>query len=278
MKRAALLLMLPLCLGLGVMAQTDSTANSTAGTDSTEAPSRKHRLRNLPYNKNIIKTNLSSIALNNYGLTYERMIARKISASLGYRFMPKTYLAKTALTEKVMDYFEEGDGEITQQLDKLQMSGNAITAEIRFYTGRRSGAKGFYGGVYGRYASFKYDYPYDFELPTEKRLVPLTGKSSGIGGGIILGGQFNLHKNVIVDLFIIGGHYGNLSGKVEGLTDLSDLDEQQRADLKDDVESLIEIGGKKNITAEVRDDGLRADVKMPFVGVRGLGLTIGVSF
>ncbi|WP_343303624.1 hypothetical protein AAHN97_18875 [Chitinophaga niabensis] len=278
MKRAALLLMLPLCLGLNVMAQTDSTANSTAGTDSTEAPSRKHRLRNLPYNKNIIKTNLSSIALNNYGLTYERMIARKISASLGYRFMPKTYLAKTALTEKVMDYFEEGDGEITQQLDKLQMSGNAITAEIRFYTGRRSGAKGFYGGVYGRYASFKYDYPYDFELPTEKRLVPLTGKSSGIGGGIILGGQFNLHKNVIVDLFVIGGHYGNLSGKVEGLTDLSDLDEQQRADLKDDVESLIEIGGKKNITAEVRDDGLRADVKMPFVGVRGLGLTIGVSF
>lgn len=268
MKRAALFLMVSLFSGMSVMAQTDST----------EAPSRKHRLRNLPYNKNIIKTNLSSIALNNYGLTYERLIARKISASVGYRMMPKTYLAKTALTERVMDFFEDGEGEITQQLDKLQMSGNAITAEIRFYTGRRSGAKGFYGGIYGRYASFKYDYPYDFELPTETRLVPLTGKSSGIGGGIILGGQFNLHKNVIVDLFIIGGHYGNLSGKVEGLTDLSDFDEQQRTDLKDDLESLIEIGGKKNITAEVRDDGIRADVKMPFVGVRGLGLTIGVSF
>ena len=275
MKRAALLLILPLCLGLNAIAQSDTT---TVQTDSTEVPERKHRLRNLPYNKNIIKTNLASIALNNYGLTYERMIARKISASLGYRIMPKTYPAKTALTERVMDFFEEGDGDMAQQLDKLQMSGNAITAEIRFYTGRRAGAKGFYAGVYGRYASFKYDYPYDFELPTEKRLVPLTGKSNGIGGGIILGGQFNVLKNVIIDLFIVGGHYGNLSGKVEGLTDLSDLDEQQRADLKNDLESLIEIGNKKNITAEVRDDGLRADVKMPFIGVRGLGLTVGISF
>jgi hypothetical protein len=274
MKQAVLpvLLLLGLCLSAGAQSTTDSTV-------STEHPSRKEQLRNQPYYQNIVKTNLSTIALGNYGITYERLIARKISASLGYRFMPKTFLTKTPLTEKVMDFFKEGDGEITQQLDKLQMSGNAITAEIRFYTGRRPGAKGFYAGVYGRYSSFKYDYPYDFERPDGALvLVPMKGKSSGIGGGVILGGQFNVHKRVIVDLFIIGGHYGSMSGKVDAPTDLSMLDEQERADLKSEVESLIEIGGKKNITADVRNDGLYADVKLPFLGVRGLGLTVGFAF
>ncbi|WP_343701481.1 hypothetical protein [Chitinophaga sp.] len=273
MKQTALpvLLLLSVCL--------HATAQTTPVQTAEEAPSRKDRLRNQPYFSNIIKTNLSTIALGNYGLTYERLIARKISASLGYRFMPKTGLTQTPLTEKVMDYFREEDGDMSEQLDKLKMSGNAITAEIRFYTGRRPGAKGFYAGVYGRYSSFKYDYPYDFERPDESMvLVPMKGKSSGIGGGVILGGQFNIHKRVIIDLFIIGGHYGSMSGKVDAPTDLSMLDEQERADLKEEVESLIDIGGKKNITAEVRNDGMYADVKLPFLGVRGLGLTIGFAF
>jgi hypothetical protein len=272
MKRAALFASVTLCLCLNAFGQ-DSLKTETA------SPDRRTRLRNQPYFNNIIKTNLSTLALNNYSLTYERLIARKISASLGWRYMPKTYMTKTALTKEVMKYFEDGEGGINEQLDKLQMSGNAITAEIRFYTGRRPGAKGFYAGLYGRYSSFKYDYPYDFEDPMgEITLVPLKGKSSGIGGGFILGGQFNVHKRVIIDLYIIGGHYGSFSGKVSGLTDLSDLDEQDRADLKEDLESLIEIGDKKNITATVSDDGIRADVSMPFLGVRGLGFTVGFAF
>ncbi len=277
MKHAVLPALLWLCLCMHANAQ--SIPADSVATDTTEAPGRKERLRNQPYYQNIIKTNLSAIALGNYGITYERLIARKISASLGYRFMPKTFLTGTPLTEKVMDYFKEGDGDITQQLSKLQMSGSAVTAEIRFYTGRRPGAKGFYAGVYGRYAGFKYDYPYDFERPDGTMvLVPMKGKSSGFGGGVILGGQFNIVPRVIVDLFIIGAHYGGMSGKVDAPTDLSMLSEQERADLKSEVESLIEIGGKKNITADVRNDGLFADVKMPFVGVRGLGLTVGVAF
>lgn len=283
MKQAVLPVLLLVCLCTQASAQntqsTSATTDSTLSTTSTEAPGRKERLRNQPYFKNIIKTNLSTIMLGNYGVTYERLLTRKISASLGYRFMPKTFLTQTPLTEKVMDYIKDENSDATKQLDKLQMSGNAITAEFRIYTGRRPGAKGFYAGVYGRYSSFKYDYPYDFERPDGSMvLVPMKGKSSGFGGGVILGGQFNVHKRVIIDLFIIGAHYGRMTGKVDALTDLSMLDEQDRRELKNDVESLIEIGGEKNITADVRNDGMRADIKMPFVGVRGLGLTVGVAF
>ncbi|MGX5817635.1 hypothetical protein ACWKWU_05535 [Chitinophaga lutea] len=268
--KAALPALLLLCLGFNAMAQ-DSTYNA-------ETPSRKERLRSQPYYQHLIKTNLSTIALGNYGLTYERMLTRKISASLGYRFMPKTRLAGTILAGEVMDAIKD-DGEASQQLEKLQMSGNAITAEFRIYTGRRPGAKGFYAGIYGRYSGFKYDYPYDFERPDNtKTLVPIKATTKGFGGGIILGGQFNVAKRVVIDLFIIGGHYGKLTGDGEGLTDLSDFSEQERADLKSDIEGLVSIGNKQNITATVQNDGVRAKLDLPFVGLRGLGLTVGFAF
>jgi hypothetical protein len=265
-----------LCLSLCAGAQSPDTTRATA----LEAPAgEKTSVRNSLYYKNIIKTNLSSIALANYGLTYERMLTRKISASIGYRFMPSTNVTQTPLGETVMDIVAEEGDDISQQLDKLKMSGNAVTLEFRVYTGRRPGAKGFYAGVYGRYATFKYDYPYDFENPDGgNTLVPLKGNSKGIGGGIILGGQFMIAKRVVVDLFIIGGHYGRMTGKAEGLTDLSDLDEADRAELKDDIEGLVDLGDKHGIKAEVRDDGVRADIKLPFLGVRGLGLTVGFAF
>lgn len=268
-----------MCLGTAAMAQ--QTGSASDSTVQTTPQTRKERLRSLPMYSNIVKTNLSSLALNNYSLTYERMLTRKISASLGYRFMPKSALTKTMLGETVMDFIkEDGDDDLQGQLDKLQMSGGALTAEFRIYTGKRPGARGFYAGLYGRYSSFQYDYPYDYEKPDETTtLVPLNGNTKGFGGGLVLGGQFMIAKRLVVDLYIIGAHYGKMTGKVEGLTDLSDLDEQDRAELKADLEDLVDLGGsEKNITAEVRNDGVRADIKMPFLGVRGLGLTIGFAF
>lgn len=283
MNRSLLFVSAALCLHLNLRAQdvVDSvaTAYPSAADVSAAAPApEKPSKRNGPYHKNIIKTNLSTIALANYGLTYERMLTRKISASVGYRFMPSTFITQSPLGEKVMDIVAEEGDDISQQLDKLQMSGNAVTLEFRVYTGKRPGAKGFYAGLYGRYSSFKYDYPYDFEKPSGNTLVPLKGNSKGIGGGVILGGQFMVAKRVVVDLFIIGGHYGSMTGKLEGLTDMSEFDEADRAELKDEIEGLIDLGGDNGIKADVRDDGVRADIKLPFLGLRGLGLTIGYAF
>ncbi len=282
MNRILLLVWAALCLSPGLRAQavndsvnTNTGANVLVNESPEEATPSK---RSGPYYKNIIKTNLSSIALANYSLTYERMLTRKISASVGYRFMPSTHITQSPLGEKVMDIVAEEGDDLSSQLDKLQMSGSAVTLEFRVYTGKRPGAKGFYAGLYGRYASFKYDYPYDFEKPSGTTLVPLKGNSRGIGGGVILGGQFMIAKRLVVDLFILGGHYGSLTGKLEGLTDMSEFDEADRAELKEEIEGLIDLGGDNGIKADVRDDGVRADIKLPFLGVRGLGLTIGYAF
>src|SRR5882757_8180519 len=51
------------------------------------------------YRKNSLKINASSILLNNYSFSYERMLTRKISFVAGYRFMPRIGLGKITLVK-----------------------------------------------------------------------------------------------------------------------------------------------------------------------------------
>jgi hypothetical protein len=50
--------------------------------------------------KNAIKVNLSSLALNNYHVQYERKILPKMTLSLGIRVMPKSGLPLQSTLEK----------------------------------------------------------------------------------------------------------------------------------------------------------------------------------
>lgn len=243
--------------------------------EETPASSKKF------YYKNNVKFGLSPILLGNYSLTYERVLNNFISVSGGYRYMPKTAINGTPLTANVIDAITEEGDEIGEQLGNAKMSGSAITAEVRFYTGsRKPGARGFYGGVYGRYSNLKYDFPYDFEAPEAgvTKKVPFLGDTKGIGGGVLFGVQWQI-KRVTIDFTILGAHWGKMTGNVDGKTDLSDLSEQDRADLKTDLEDLVNFAGeKKYITAQVNNDGIKGKIDAPFAGIRGLNLSIGFNF
>ena len=52
---------------------------------------------------NILKTNLSADALNNYNITYERSINHFISLSVNYKTMPLSNLPLQALAKKIID-------------------------------------------------------------------------------------------------------------------------------------------------------------------------------
>lgn len=254
----------------------DSTA-AVQPASQTETPVKRGHG---PYYSNNVKVSLSSIALGNYGITYERMLTRRISLSANYRFMPKTALDATPLTKAVLDIVADEGDEITEQLQQAKMSGNAITLEARWYTGhRKSGARGFYLGAYGRYAAFKYDFPYDFEATDAgiTKKVPFLGDTKGIGGGALIGVQWQI-KRVMLDFTILGAHYGHMSGKVDGKTDLSELSEQDMAQLKDDIEGVVNFTDKKYITATVDRNGVKGDIDAPFPGIKGLSLSIGFNF
>jgi hypothetical protein len=231
------------------------------------------------YLKNNVKMNISSLALNNYSIFYERSISKKISFQAGYRYMPATKLSEITLSKQVLKQLEAEGDDLKNELDKITASGNAITGEFRFYTGHKPGARGFYASLYGRYASFKVDYDYEYTSNSKPYMIPLKSDFHGIGAGLLLGMQFLIAKRIVLDVFMLGGHFGKLNGNASAMTDLSDMTDEEQAQLKSDLESLVVFGNSKLIkSAVVNDNGVKMTIQGPFAGIRMMGISLGFAF
>lgn len=241
-----------------------------------------------PYRKNNVKINLSSLALNNYSLYVERSLTRKISFSAGYRSMPMSNLGELPAIKKISANYADGD-ELFYGINSMSASANAYTGEFRFYGGKKPGARGFYLSLYGRYTDMKIDYNYTYTtsgydpltgIENESRTynVPIKSNIKGLGGGLMLGAQWLIAKRVTFDWYIVGGHYGKLSGTGSGLADLSSMSDMDKSYLKDDLESTGTIVGPSAITATVTNQGVNAKATGPFMGLRGAGFSLGLAF
>lgn len=259
------------CLSINSIAQDTTTTSA----DNAKKP---YRSRIFDYPKNVVKMNITSLALNNYSFFYERMIARKISVTGGLRFMPTTKLSKTMVGKELIKAADL-DQDDKDEVERLEASNTSITAGIRFYTGKRAGAKGLYAEVYGRFTNFKAKYAYDYTSKGKDYRFPIALDAKGIGGGVLFGGQFNLAKQLVVDLYIIGAHYGKLSGDLDAITDLSGMDAQERQNMQNDINDLgPSFNDKKVLKATVSSTGVQGKVDGPFIGARGLGLSLGWTF
>lgn len=231
-----------------------------------------------PFKKNNLKINLSSLTLNNYSFYYERSLSRKISFQAGYRFMPNTILGNIKMVEKIIDRVGDENGEIKDDLDKIAASNSAITGEFRFYGGRKPGARGFYLSLYGRYMNLKFDYPYDYEASGKAYIIPLMGNTNGFGGGLMIGAQWLIAKRVVFDVYFLGCHYGKITGNINGFTDLSSMSSQDKQGLQNELENLFGDEAEKYLQVTVNNQGVKVIVDGPFVGIRGLGLSVGIAF
>jgi hypothetical protein len=142
--------------------------------------------------KNILKTNLFGNVIGNYNLTYERAIAKKVSFSLGVRYMPKTGIPSVS-----KNFAEEQINDKNIRIEQFQLGNYAITPELRFYLGK-GWTKGFYIAPYARYASFDLQVPMSYDFTplgaSEKAYANFSGTFTSLSGGLLLGAQFNLSK------------------------------------------------------------------------------------
>jgi hypothetical protein len=225
--------------------------------------------------KNIIKTNLSSYALNNYNITYERSFLKKLSFSVGFRYMPKSSLP-SAFKDEVEKLIDNKNIKISE----FQLGNFAITPELRLYFGVGK-MKGFYIAPYARYASFDIQLPVTYDDQNGTNLtVPFTGKINSISGGVLLGVQTQIFKKLVLDIWIVGGHYGSSSGTITAVTPNLGPDKNAiawknlQASLDGfNVDGPFKFSGKvtSSTTAEIYETG-------PWAGVRALGLSLGVRF
>jgi hypothetical protein len=229
--------------------------------------------------KNNIQINLSSLALKNFSFNYERSVARKITVSAGYKFMPRTRIGDVALINTITNKLVFDDSGITDLKDTYT-SNQTITAEVRFYAGKYDGPRGFYVSLYGRYNSMKIDYPYVYSAGNGNNInVPLNATLNGIGGGVMVGAKWLIVKRLSLDIYILGLHYGGMSGDVIGNTDLSDLSSEDKQGLKNDIDTKFVLLNKNYVkSSTVNDNGITAHASGPFAGIRGLGVNLGFSF
>ena len=225
--------------------------------------------------KNIIKTNLTSYALNNYNITYERSVFKKCSFSIGFRYMPKTSLPIQSDIEKAI-----GNKDIKVQ--DFQMGNTAITPEFRIYFGLGK-MKGFYIAPYARYASFDLHTPILYVDPSDaskRKEVLFDGTITSFSGGVLIGVQKQIFKKFVLDIWIIGGHYGTSNGTLNGDFSKNPLPTQADIDnLNDKINDIKVNSGPFTFTGKV-NSSTSATISStgPWAGVRALGLSFGLRF
>lgn len=230
-----------------------------------------------PYDKNIIKANIPSLALRTFSVQYERLVSRKISAALGFHRTTRGGVPLLNSFESLID-----DPEVFDQLRNVRFANTSITPEVRFYFGKHDGARGFYIAPYARFSTYTLDFN-DFEYTIEfnhsgyyyeeTRSVPLRGDVRGTTGGLLFGAQWKLGKWVYLDWWILGIGYGSSNSRLTATVALNP-DEQDA--LREELEQF-ELPFWELSDVSVDANGARVTASGPWLGVRG-GLALGIKF
>jgi hypothetical protein len=105
-----------------------------------------------------------------------------------------------------------------------------------------------------------------------------------LSAGLLLGTQFQIAKKLVLDIWIIGGHYGTSSGTINATNFNPSIDPNnanQTKAFKDEVESVNNKDyGPFKFKGEVSSDYKTATFTSTgaWAGVRALGLSLGVRF
>lgn len=223
--------------------------------------------------RNFIKTNVTGILLKNYSLQYERILSRKFSIAVQYRSMPATAIPFQKLILKAVG---DEDPDTKKIIEDFRLSNYAITPEVRFYASRKGYGRGFYIAPFYRYASFTtndLNVFYTDENDIESS-IKLSGKLNTNSGGVLFGVQSFLGKHIVLDLWLLGPHFGNGKGDFSG-TSSKPLTQSEQDDLRQQLEDIdIPLTDK---TVNVNANGAAVKLDGPWGGIRS-GISIGVKF
>ncbi len=255
-------------LAFSLFNATDAVAQETEG-QSMEIK------ENIPA-KNLIKINLTSLALKNYSFQYERAVARKITVGMGVRYMPEGTIPFKSLV-KELTKSDNADDHITEQLYNFRLGNFALIPEVRFYLGKEV-FRGFYIAPFARYATFNVNLPFvldgeDMNNQATSERIDLEGNLSTIAGGILFGAQWKLSKQIYLDWSIVGPHFGKATGNIIGKKNLTTEEQDELRTQLADLDDIPFVKFKSKVDA----NGAEVKVDGPWAGLRA-GISIGFRF
>jgi len=246
-KRSALLFFLLTCSTVALMAQDEAAVPEPA--------------------KNMVKLNLPALALKNITLQYERAVAKKVTVAGTFRLMPKGSIPLKSTFIKLAD-----DPDTERQINNLEVGNVAFMPEVRYYFSKKGAFRGFYLGLFANIASYSATVPIEYDNNGTTETIPMSGKLTGITGGLMIGAQFKLSNKIYLDWWILGPNYGSSKGSLNGQ---KNMDAQEQQDLRDELDALdIPL---TEFTYNVNSTGATMDFKGPWAGLRS-GICIGFRF
>lgn len=220
--------------------------------------------------KNILRWNIGSMALRNYHFTYERSLTKRISLSISYRTMSKGSVPFQSQLEKAIN---SNDINFSQ----FQMGNTAITPELRLYLGLGR-MKGFYLAPYYRFATFDITAPVKYTITSgpgagTSKEANFSGKITSSSPGLLIGWQFQLATKFVMDIQLIGGHYGHSSGDLNFAAALTN---DEVTALQSSINNIKADPFK--FTSTVNNSGAKIMTDGPWAGIRGANIGIGFRF
>lgn len=222
---------------------------------------------------NIIKFNITPVAFGHYSFQYERVVNPKQSFGIGFSVAPNVGLP---FKQTLLDAFGDNE-EAVDAIESTRFTKISLTPEYRFYYGKKGSPVGFYLATFLRYANMSTTQLYRFT--TKNKVVhrpEITTKFNGLGAGAMIGMQWALGEHFTLDWWIVGPFFGYMLGSSNGIDNMSDMDQEDKDDLKNDIEEFpIPLWNKK---ATIGDGTIDVKLKGPFYGARFMGLCIGYRF
>ncbi|MBN2863723.1 MAG: DUF3575 domain-containing protein [Bacteroidales bacterium] len=226
---------------------------------------------------NFVKINVLSPLIKNYSFQYERVLSKDFSVGLSFRIMPETGLPFKNLFYNIAGIEDPDEKEMVAD---ILMSNYAITPEFRYYPGKKKYGKGFYLSLFYRYGSYNINnLSYETENNEEEELtIDLSADVKSHTGGLMIGNQWTLGKNMCLDFWILGPHFGVSSGNVTGSSSLEMTQEDQQ-NIRDEMNDGLSDADIPmfEYTISTTSNDVKLDFDGPWGGLR-FGLSFGVRF
>lgn len=235
---------------------------------------------------NLLKVNLSSIAVRSYVVQYEKVLNNRVTFSLGGGFRPMSLIPFPNETNNLVKFVDNRIDYI--DLDNTRpkettIKGYQVTPEVRLYLGQKEAPYGFYISVYGRHNHVNAIVPVEMELeynnlPVSLRL-PVDTKINTYSAGLMLGKQFKIGNRFVFDCNLIGVSFGKMTVHGESLQNLSSFNEDFQGRLRAKVVEEFNID-EEVFGVSVNNNGIYMDAlkRLNYFNIRTLGLNIGFRF
>ncbi len=217
------------------------------------------REKDLVLRRNILKINVPSLLVSTFNLQWERSIGPHTSVALG---------VVARLDRPIFNYIDRDE---RSPINNLQQRTFALTPEIKYYI-KEEAFNGVYVGSYLRWRSDKI--VFDYFLNSRDQITNYNWKDRVLHIGALVGYQFDISKDVYIDIWCIGLGLKNSKIEASGLSNYDNTGSSRYIDMFSVFDGLFhrsfsyQIKGREsNLVGEV----WRADF-------RGAGICVGVRF